>query len=324
MTTQLLPENDKDLQLARQVGQYLDGQLELENVEDPLVTVLLRYKTERKQRSSTTSSVSPNSHNVWQQIEQHTDTKKQSARVYQIGRSKTKAIWATAAALLIAAFLGIYYFKAQQPQMVASSNQQIEMIQLDDGSKVTLRPHSTLYSLSESSEEQRYQLEGEAYFEVSRNPQRTFSVEAGNGRVSVLGTKFNLSSWGEQTQVYLEEGSVQFENLNTKATITLSPGESAKIEDDNTLKTTQTEPAEFTDWIDRELIFQNKTVRYVLNELEQEFNFTFMAPDSIMETTLSGGLSLENAQQSLDDLSLVLDGRFVKDAENRYRFVPNQ
>lgn len=324
MATQLLPDNDKDLQLARQIGSYLDGQLELETVEDPLIPMLLGYKNERKQRSYADSSVSVVSNQVWRQIEEQTDTGKQGARVYQLGRSKTRAIWTTAAAILIAAFLGIYYFMNQQPQMVASSNQQIQTVQLIDGSKVTLRPHSAIYALTQSSQEQTYRLDGEAYFEVSPDPQRTFSVQAGNGKVSVLGTKFDLSSWGEQTQVYLEEGSIRFENLTTKDAVTLSPGESAAIGNDNTISTASTEITEFTDWMNRELIFKNKTVRYVLNELEQEFNFTFMAPDSIMETTLSGGLSLDNAQQSLDDLSLVLDGKFVKDAENRYRFVPNQ
>jgi hypothetical protein len=58
--------------------------------------------------------------------------------------------------------------------------------------------------------------------------------------------------------------------------------------------------------------------------MEQEFNFKISAPDSILNTKLSGTLSLRNADQSLNDLSLVLDGQFIKEAENRYKFVPNR
>lgn len=328
MTDQTLPNNDPNLQLARRVGNYLEGQSNLDEVEDPLIHVLADYKEQRSKKFD--SAFDYDSQTLWDNISKKTRPQENSTRIHKPGKSKSfsKVIWATAASFLIAAFIGIYYYTAQQPDLIASSSQTIETVALADGSTATLRPHSSIYVLPGNSNEHNYKLEGEAYFEVIPNAERTFSVQAGNGKVNVLGTKFDLSNWGNQIQVFLEEGSISFENMNTNDSVILSPGESAEIEPDNTLNSGIADRSEFTDWMNRELIFKNKTARYVFHEIEQEFNFIISAPDSIMNTKLSGELSLQDAQQSLEDLSLVLDGQFENEDEdkgdNRFKFVPNQ
>jgi len=324
MTDQTLPHNDPDLRLARHIGDYLEDQADLEEVKDPLVTTLTKYK---KQRSEELESITDHDRQtLWNVISQETKPQKETTKIYRLGKSwpGSKAIWATAASLLIAAFIGLYYYTIQQPKVIASSAQSIESVVLEDGSKVTLRPHSTIFALSQSSDEHHYKLDGEAYFEVTSLPERTFSVQAGSGKVRVLGTKFNLSNWGNQVQVYLEEGSISFENLSTTDSVILSPGEAAEIEPDKNISSDSAELSEFTDWMNRELIFRNKTARYVFNEMEQEFNIAITAPDSILHTQLSGRLSLEDVEQSLEDLSLVLNGKFTSEGNNRFNFVPNE
>ena len=240
--------------------------------------------------------------------------------------SDSKTIWAVAASLLIAAFIGFatYFYFTQQPQTIASSSGQIETVTLEDGSTVTLRPYSSLAALDLSEDEHSYQLEGEAYFEVINNRNRTFSVRAGNGEVRVLGTRFDLSNWGNQTQVYLEEGSIQFANLTSNESVTLSPGEAAEIGPDNLLNLQTADITEYTDWMNRELTFRNKTAEYVFHEMEQEYNIQITAPDSVMNTRLSGSLALTDVDESLEDLSLVLDGQFVKKGDTQYTFVPRR
>ena len=320
----MLPENDSDLILARRIGSYLKGQSSFDEEEDPFLKTLLGYKEKRSEQSDTDKKF--NSQSAWQNISDAIDVQEDSSKVSSIGKAKisSKTIWAVAASLLIAAFIGIYYYSIQQPQLIASSSESIQTVYLDDGSEVTLRPNSSIYALSRNSQQHEYKLEGEAYFKVATRSENKFSVRAGNGKVIVLGTEFNLSTWGEQTQVYLEEGSINFENVRTNSKVTLNPGQAAEISADNEIRTRTTDIKEFTDWMNRELIFENKTASYVFSEMEQEFNFKISAPDSILNTKLSGTLSLRNADQSLNDLSLVLDGQFIKEAENRYKFVPNR
>lgn len=324
MTDQLLPNNDPDLRLALHIGDYLEGNDDLQGMEDPLISPLVAYKKQQNKRLDSIPSY--DSQTLWDTISRETEPQQESGKIYRLGKSwsGSKVIWATAASLLIAAFIGIYYYTMQQPEVIASSAESIETVVLEDGSKITLRPHSTIFALSKSSDEHHYKLEGEAYFEVASLPDRTFSVQAGNGKVKVLGTKFDLSSWGSQVQVFLEEGSISFENLNTSDSVILSPGEAAEIEPDETISSGSAEFSEFTDWMNRELIFRNKTARYVFNEMEQEFNITITAPDSTLNTQLSGRLSLEDVGQSLEDLSLVLNGQFSNEGSNRFNFVPNK
>ncbi len=324
MADQILPNNDPDLQLARRIGSLLQSKTDADKAEDPLLQTLLQYKELRSRQGETVADF--DGETLWDNISKETQPTEDTG-IHQLNKSGSKSITRTvlaaAASILIAAFIGIYYY-SMQPEVIASSSGAIQTVALDDGSKVTLRPHSTIYALSHTAKEHNYKIEGEAYFEVQPNGERTFSVKAGNSKVSVLGTKFNLSTWGNQVQVFLEEGSISFENIETNNSVTLNPGESAEIDAGEAIITNTADISEFTDWMNRELIFNNKTARYVFNEMEQEFSITISAPDSIQNTELSGQLSLEDAEQSLKDLSLVLNGRFVSEGNNRFKFVPNQ
>lgn len=328
MTTNTLPENDPDLQLARRIGKYLEGELEQNDIIDPFLRGLFEYREARLGKTAEDSGAEGDAVEMWRAISDATERRENPGKIHPLNTTGTdsKTIWAVAASLLIAAFIGfgIYFYANQQTQVIATSAESIQTITLKDGSTVTLRPYSTIQALNVSAKSQSYKLEGEAYFEVSSDSDRTFSVIAGNGKVSVLGTKFDLSNWGNQTQVYLEEGSVKFENLETDDSITLSPGEAAEIGADNRLKLKPAEINEFTDWMNSQLTFRNKSALYVFHEMEQEFNITITAPDSVLNTKLSGSLALSSVNESLEDLSLVLDGKFVKEEEKSYKFVPNR
>lgn len=328
MTRLTLPENDPDLLLARHIGSYLEGELELRKETYPLLDSLLEYKESRQQIMDAAPDSALESDKTWKRINDTIHAGENSANIYELegARKDSRIIWAVAASLLVAAFIGFaaYFYLGQQPQMIATSSANIETVVLKDGSKVTLRPYSSLEALEINANEHSYRLEGEAFFEVAKISDRFFSVRAGNGEVSVLGTSFDLSNWGDNIQVYLEEGSIRFKNLESSEAVTLSPGEVAAIGPDNLINTQQAEISEYTDWINRELTFQNKTTRYVLHEIEQEYNIRITAPDSIMSTRLSGSLALGSVDESLEDLSLVLDGQFVKNGNKQYTFVPGR
>lgn len=68
------------------------------------------------------------------------------------------------------------------------------------------------------------ELEGEAYFEVTRDENRPFIVHAGQVAVKVLGTEFNVNTCRKQkVQTVLVKGSVQVEN-GGKREVVLRPG----------------------------------------------------------------------------------------------------
>lgn len=84
---------------------------------------------------------------------------------------------------------------------------------LPDGSEVWLNACSRLTVSDRFSEKERLvKLEGEGYFNVTRNGKSLFTVEAGDTKTIVKGTKFNLSAYPEAQNVRLsvEEGLVAF------------------------------------------------------------------------------------------------------------------
>lgn len=320
MATPQLPDNDTDLKLARAFGALLEKREEQSAIDDPLFSLLNIYKERRVQQISYSTV---DSEKLWNAIEQQT-APAQKSRVIFMRSATGRAVIAAAATVLIAALLGIFYYINQQPQLVASSKAKIEVITLADGSRVTLRPYSSLHKQPGDAGERSYRLSGEAYFQVMADPEHIFSVKTDEGNVSVLGTRFNLSSWGHRTQLFLEEGSVRFQNLNSDKAVTLQPGESAAIQSDSLIVTENAATAnEYTDWMNRELIFRNRTAGYVFSELEQQFAISIQALDSTRNIVVGGRLSLADKEESLHDLAVVLGGKFEQNSTNTYRFIPH-
>lgn len=89
-------------------------------------------------------------------------------------------------------------------------------ITLSDDTKVWLNAGSKLSYPEQFGEGDRIvQLEGEAYFQVSKTTnQSKFIVKTANQTVQVLGTKFNIKAYLQQKDTYttLEEGAVKVES----------------------------------------------------------------------------------------------------------------
>lgn len=317
-----LSNDDQDLKLAREIGSAREQGKPLFESTDPLVQELVAYKRKRFSNFKSQTYLSQKQ-TVWDNIE--LATRSTGVPVTQLINPATAMRWVVAATILIAAIFSFTYFHlSNQTTLLAQSGSAIETVQLGDGSTVIMRPYSNLYRVKNGSSSQTYHLQGEGYFKVASDPARTFSVETETGRISVLGTRFVLSTWGEQTQVYLEEGSVKVEALEQDSAVIIQPGESAFVRDKKAVPTVAgAKTREFLDWINQQLIFKDKPAKQVAYELEQQFNIKIVLPSNTSDIILTGQLSLNNLQTSLDDLELVLGGKFIRTANRSYSFKKN-
>lgn len=228
-----------------------------------------------------------------------------------------------AAIFLVTILFSILYLQSrdQEPSLIASSGSEITIVELSDGSMVTLRPNANLYRVEESGNEHTFRLEGEAYFSVSNQPERSFVVEAGNGFIEVLGTQFNIRTWQNSTTVYLDSGSLRLSSMNRENEIILQPGQVSTIQTDNQISDPiVTEKEYYTSWQQNIVIFNNRQALTIFRELEYHFSVQIEAPSEIENTLLGGAISLESLQTALLNLGVVLDGEFVLISDNRYRF----
>ena len=104
-------------------------------------------------------------------------------------------------------------------------------ITLPDQTEIVLNRYSSLtYPERFRGKDRKVQLQGEAYFEVSKDAAHPFKVETGAIIVQVLGTHFNVEAYPEDTQVKttLLEGSVSVSLIGkAEESLKLSPNESA-------------------------------------------------------------------------------------------------
>jgi transmembrane sensor len=92
-----------------------------------------------------------------------------------------------------------------------------QIVALSDGSRVELNTDTELRATVDETGRVVHLYQGEAFFNVTHDPNRAFVVHAGDRRVVVLGTQFSVRRDRERVQVTVAEGRVRVEREKPKA-----------------------------------------------------------------------------------------------------------
>jgi transmembrane sensor len=176
--------------------------------------------------------------------------------------------------LLVGMVGGGYFYLKPSPavayQMCRTGVGQKHQVHLPDGSLVTLAPQSQLrYPAKFNGTNREVYLEGEAFFEVSKNPHRPFRVHSGSWVTQVLGTKFNVSAvrGAGQTAVSLVEGKVEV--FDKQGHYLLAPGQQLRAEHATGHIYRQAfDAARVTGWRTNKLVFRNEKLGDVASQIE--------------------------------------------------------
>jgi len=213
-----------------------------------------------------------------------------------------------AASLLL--FFGLYqvfYFSNN----VSTNYGLTEIVTLKDNSRVTLNSKSKLSYPNFFKWNRTLKLDGEAFFEVQKGSK--FTVETSLGKVTVLGTKFNVTSFNDYFEVVCYEGKVKVEN-NTK-TVILTRGESVRVYE-KTFENWAQNNAEKPQWISGESSFKNVPIKYVLNKFEMQFNTKVKYPENISKIKFTGSFTNKNIETALKTICVPLNLNYKINEEN--------
>jgi transmembrane sensor len=131
--------------------------------------------------------------------------------------------WAIAASLLVVMTgAGLWNLLSRGEYTTETGEQR--MVTLEDGSRLYLNSDTRLKVALDSVSRSVRLDRGEAYFEVARDPNRPFTVAAGDRIVTALGTSFVVRSDHVATVVTLVEGKISVTTQDENA-LTLSPGQ---------------------------------------------------------------------------------------------------
>ena len=321
-----LPANDPDLLLAKNYGNRINFQDEQLLVEEPLLKLLYRLRTDSTQ--SEENIIVRNKDLSWNfiQHEIQSSLRTKSVKITSIHNPQTR-FWLVAAIIIITltSLFVIQRSMINGMELIASAGDNVSEIILTDGSKVLLRPGSELFLIDVTENQHIYSINGEALFEVEKNLERNFVVESEIGRVIVTGTKFNLRNRNRIAEIFLIDGNVIFETTDKSQSVALLPGEASIINASNQLTDPfEFDAAEIISWTENRLTFKDRTLESILIELESHFNIEIQAPDSTLQEVLGGSIQLEDVKQSLEDLGVVLNGQFVQVNESTFEFKSGQ
>lgn len=197
------------------------------------------------------------------------------------------------AAAAILAFVGtiVWTTSMKEPQplgVYATEIGQIDNVRLADATHVTLGGESSIKVLELPNERHVELTGGEAYFEVTPDPDRPFIVDTATARIRVLGTKFNVHTGPAGVTVTVVEGHVavksRIEKANAKASAEIAhliSGEEIEVAANGAVSNVSTaDIAQATAWQHGKLVFRNEPLNAVVADVNRYSDQTLVIGDS--------------------------------------------
>jgi len=164
--------------------------------------------------------------------------------------------------LAVAVGFGAYQFRHGSERYTTPVGG-IASVPMVDGSKITLNTDSQVRVALTDDQRLIDLKQGEAFFEVARDPSRPFVVEVGGRRVVAVGTKFSVRRDGDSIEVIVTEGKVRLEDESaarqgSAEPVFLTPGTIALAGEAGLLveRTTLAEAETHLSWRDGVLMFR--------------------------------------------------------------------
>jgi ferric-dicitrate binding protein FerR (iron transport regulator) len=208
------------------------------------------------------------------------------------------------AAVLLLGVLSLNLYYLLKPNVFDSTSNTVEVpigqrvnLTLSDGTKVWLNSKSRFtYPVNFSRETRTVQLEGEGYFEVTKDDKIPFIVEGSSLNVTVLGTKFNMKVYDEEFVVTLKEGKVMVNLEEYGQEVILHPNEKA-IRIDERLEVVPIAGDDDIIWKSGVIVFRETPLSEVMKTLSRHYNVEFNLKDSSLKDM---GITLKITDEPLD------------------------
>lgn len=217
-------------------------------------------------------------------------------KVMDLKPFKTFLRLAAAIALLI---VGSYFYLDNTGESVVTGIAQRSELRLPDSSEVFLNADSRIsYNEKKWDRDREVTLEGEAFFKVAKG--RTFTVSTDHGPVSVLGTHFNVEAREDYFEVNCFEGSVRITHGTGETDLTA--GTSFLAIDGKRIETEGARGNQPT-WIDHESSFESIPLKYVLAELQRQFNIKVSTQNVDTQLLFTGTFDNTDLEMALKSIS---------------------
>lgn len=196
-------------------------------------------------------------------------------------------------------------------------------LKLSDGTEVWINAGSRMiYPPVFSGKTREVYVQGEAYFEVTKDKSRPFYVKTDKFRLEVLGTKFCVQADGKEDlfTALLLEGSVSLSSGQTKFSkgqeIKLDPGKIASLtRNGKSFEIVAVEyPENYIAWKNGYLIFKNEPISELIQRVSRYYNIVIELKNPTSSLKISGKLDLkDDPERVLKGLSVIAKCRLMNE-----------
>ncbi len=264
------------------------------------------------------------SNKAWNEVNQKISPTESLSR-FSLFRKKTSVlIYEYAAILLIAVLLGSigYYLVKSQvnptyAEITSGNNQSARELVLPDGSTVTLNSNSRVeYPKKFKNQVREVTVTGEVFFDVTPDPNRPFIINAGEARIEVLGTSFNVNAYpeAESVEVTVESGTVQVlccegEDKLETVELLLNAGEKGTLySSSKKLEKTWNNDLNYLAWKTHNLMFEKTRLAEVAKYLNKVYHIDVRLENKELENlVLTAQFEKKSADFILDVIRLTFD-----------------
>lgn len=175
---------------------------------------------------------------------------------------------------------------------------------LPDGSHVWLNAASSLtFPASFANAPRHIELKGEAYFEVTKQSTKPFTVKVKESQITVLGTNFNINGYSDEKDINttLLEGSIKF-SYNNRDQL-LKPGQQVLcIPENNSMTVQEADITQVMSWKNGFFEFENLELPVIMRQIARWYDVDIIYRNINTDLKLSGGISRKLTLQDLQKL----------------------
>ncbi|MEM6737104.1 MAG: FecR domain-containing protein [Bacteroidota bacterium] len=227
--------------------------------------------------------------------------------------------YAASVLIVISTAFAIYHLQTQPLTVRLASAQSTREVSLPDNSLILLNQGASIsYVAPFQNNERRVELSGDAYFEVSKDKEQAFVVEAAGAEIRVLGTKFYVQQTNNESLiVQVEEGKilVSYNDLHK----IVAAGSAVKVDSDrNELLEEVDKTGLSTFWKNRKLIFNLTSIEEVVNSINTAYNVDIQLEGKTEGCSLTVVFDNESIETVLEIISSTLNYEII---ESQGRFT---
>ncbi len=221
-------------------------------------------------------------------------------------------------AVILSGVGGYKYFNPELKQLANNSNSNTIIATLPDGTSIYLAQNSTLtYPSRFVGGKRKVKLDGEAYFEVAKNPKKSFIIETKAASVQVLGTSFNLKSTNsENFELKVVEGKVGVNlNANPSESLIAVAGDVVMANNEKLIKDRISNIITTKNRMIR-LQFQDENLESIINVINKHYNSNLkLAGEELRNRNIS--VTFENDLSSIVNiLSVSLNLELIRQPDS--------